>query len=62
MLLSVGGEDAKRILDEIHGGSCGSHIGARSLAGKVMRAGFYRPNLHDDAAGHVRACDKCQRY
>ncbi|MCI92279.1 hypothetical protein A2U01_0113575, partial [Trifolium medium] len=34
MLLCVGDEDAKRILDEIHGGSCGSHIGARSLAGK----------------------------
>jgi hypothetical protein len=27
-----------------------------------MRAGFYWPNLHDDAARHVRTCDKCQRY
>ncbi|MCI41893.1 hypothetical protein A2U01_0063127, partial [Trifolium medium] len=27
------------ILSEIHNGSCGSHIGARSLVGKVTRAG-----------------------
>ncbi|MCI76561.1 hypothetical protein A2U01_0097831, partial [Trifolium medium] len=30
-----------RIMEEIHEGSCGSHIGARSLAGKILRAGFF---------------------
>ncbi|MCI68597.1 hypothetical protein A2U01_0089858, partial [Trifolium medium] len=49
-------------MDEIHGGSCESHIGARSLAGKVMMAGFYWPSLHHDATRHVRSCDKCQRF
>ncbi|GAU20758.1 hypothetical protein TSUD_239520 [Trifolium subterraneum] len=44
---------ACRILKEVHEGSCGSHIGSRSLAGKVMRTGFYWPNLQDDAARHV---------
>ncbi|MCI69010.1 hypothetical protein A2U01_0090271, partial [Trifolium medium] len=62
MLLCVGEVEARRIMDEIHRGSCGSHIGARSLAGKVMRAGFYWPSLHHDAAKHVRSCDKCQRF
>ncbi|MCI61672.1 hypothetical protein A2U01_0082929, partial [Trifolium medium] len=28
MLLCVSEEEARRIMDEIHGGSCGSHIGA----------------------------------
>ncbi|GAU50294.1 hypothetical protein TSUD_137480 [Trifolium subterraneum] len=62
MLLCVSNTEACRILKEIHEGSCGSHIGSRSLEGKVMRAGFYWPNLHDDATRHVRTCDKCQHY
>ncbi|GAU40790.1 hypothetical protein TSUD_348870 [Trifolium subterraneum] len=62
MLLCVSNTKACRILKELHEGSCGSHIGSRSLAKKVMRAGFYWPNLHDDAQRHVRTCDKCQRY
>ncbi|GAU38581.1 hypothetical protein TSUD_322580 [Trifolium subterraneum] len=28
----------------------------------VMRAGFYWPSLHDNAAKYVETCDKCQRY
>ncbi|MCI47890.1 hypothetical protein A2U01_0069132, partial [Trifolium medium] len=62
MLLCASDQEAKRILEEIHGGSCGSHIGARSLAGKIIRAGFFWPTLHDDAARYVRSCDKCQRH
>ncbi|MCI88156.1 hypothetical protein A2U01_0109442, partial [Trifolium medium] len=52
MLLCVSEVEARRIIDEIHGGSCGSHLGARSLADKVMRVGFYWPSLHHDAARH----------
>ncbi|MCI35350.1 hypothetical protein A2U01_0056571, partial [Trifolium medium] len=62
MLLCVSEVEARRIMEEIHGGSCGSHIGTRSLAGKVMRAGFYWPSLQQDAARHIRSCDKCQRF
>ncbi|GAU43891.1 hypothetical protein TSUD_399390 [Trifolium subterraneum] len=62
MLLCVSDTEASRILNEIYEGSCESHIGSKSLAGKVMRDGFYWPNLHDDATRHVRTCDKCQRY
>ncbi|MCI31852.1 hypothetical protein A2U01_0053064 [Trifolium medium] len=62
MLLCVGEIESRRILNEIHNGSCGSHIGARSLAGKVTRAGFFWPTLLIDANNHVRSCDKCQRH
>ncbi|GAU30847.1 hypothetical protein TSUD_365550 [Trifolium subterraneum] len=54
--------ESRRILNEIHNGSCGSHIGGRSLAGKVTRAGFFWPTLLSDANRHVRSCDKCQRH
>ncbi|KAK2373754.1 hypothetical protein QL285_074768 [Trifolium repens] len=62
MLLCVGELESQRILREIHDGSCGSHIGGRSLADKVIRAGFFWPTILSDAKGYVRSCDKCQRY
>ncbi|WJX34365.1 hypothetical protein P8452_22487 [Trifolium repens] len=62
IMLCVSQEEAKGILEEIHEGSCGSHIGARALAGKILRAGFYWPELHSDAARYVKTCDKCQRF
>jgi hypothetical protein len=62
LMLCVSQEEAKGILEEIHEGSCGSHIGARSLAGKILRAGFYWPELYRDAARYVKTCDKSQRF
>ncbi|GAU45720.1 hypothetical protein TSUD_401020 [Trifolium subterraneum] len=53
MLLCVGETESRRILNEIHNGSCGSHIGGRSLAGKVTRAGFFWPTLLSDANRHA---------
>ncbi|MCH79825.1 RNA-directed DNA polymerase (Reverse transcriptase) [Trifolium medium] len=50
MLLCVSERESRVIMEEIHEGSCGSHIGARSLAGKILRVGFFWPNLHDDAS------------
>ncbi|CAJ2678664.1 unnamed protein product [Trifolium pratense] len=49
-LLCVSKEEAKHIMSEVHEGSCGSHIGSRALAGKILRAGFYWPDIHDDTA------------
>ena len=41
ILKCVGKEDANYILREVHEGICGNHIGARTLAGKTMRQGYY---------------------
>jgi ribonuclease HI len=62
LLLCVGETESRRIMHEIHEGSCGNHIGGRSLAGKVIRVGFFWPTILSDARSYVRACDKCQRY
>ncbi|KAK2356206.1 hypothetical protein QL285_093557 [Trifolium repens] len=62
LLLCVSELESQRIMKEIHEGSCGNHIGGRSLAGKVIRAGFFWPTILSDARSYVRACDKCQRY
>jgi hypothetical protein len=62
MLLCVGELESQRILKEIHEGSCGNHIGGRSLAGKVIRVGFFWPIILSNAKGYVRGCDIFQRY
>ena len=41
ILNCVGKEDANYILREVHKGICGNHIGARTLAGKTLRQGYY---------------------
>jgi hypothetical protein len=36
--------------------------GARVLAHKAVRAGFYWPNMYKESMEIVRYCDKCQRF
>jgi len=41
ILTCVSGDECTRIMAELHEGISGSHVGGRSLASKVVRAGFY---------------------
>ncbi|XP_065630573.1 uncharacterized protein LOC112003347 [Quercus suber] len=54
-------DEANYILREIHEGACGNHSGARSLVHKVVRAGYYWPNMQVDAKAYVKVYDQCQR-
>jgi hypothetical protein len=49
------------LMKEIHAGLCGSHIGSRTLLGKVFRHGFYWPKAALDAADLVQKCENCQK-
>ncbi|XP_022869497.1 uncharacterized protein K02A2.6-like [Olea europaea var. sylvestris] len=49
-------------LTEVHEGICGNHQGARTLAYKLIRYGYYWPSLKKDAVDYVRKYDKCQRF
>ncbi|XP_030928927.1 uncharacterized protein LOC115955035 [Quercus lobata] len=55
-------DDANYVLREVHEGACGNHSGARSLVHKVVRAGYYWPNMQADAKAYVKVCDQCQRF
>ena len=55
-------EEARYILEEVHGGICEDHMGAKSLVKKIMRAGYFWPTMQQDAADFVKKCDSCQRY
>jgi ribonuclease HI len=49
------------LMKEIHAGLCGSHIGSRTLLGKVFRQEFYWPKAASDAAYLVQKCENCQK-
>ena len=58
-LKCIAGEDTEYVLREVHEGICGNHIGARTLAGKVLRQGYYWPTILKDATDLVIKCRIC---
>jgi hypothetical protein len=54
-------DEGKELLTETHSGVCGGHIGARALAVKVFRQGFYWPSKIDDASMLIKTCLACQK-
>ncbi|GKV47171.1 hypothetical protein SLEP1_g54089 [Rubroshorea leprosula] len=54
--------EAEYTLREVHEGVCGSHVGARTLAHKVLRQGYYWPNMYKDAIHFVQRCLKCKFF
>ena len=55
-------EEADHVMREVHKGICGNHLGARSLAHKLTRAGYYWPTMLKNAQAYVKTYDKCQRF
>ena len=62
ILKCVGKEDANYVLKEVHEGICGNHIGARSLAVKALRQGYYWPTMLKDATELVKKCKIYQEH
>src|SRR3954468_6448600 len=58
----VSPEEGRTMLNEIHSGDCGHHVGSRSLVDKAYRHGFYWPTTHAYAEDIVRKCDGFQHY
>nr|KYP60049.1 hypothetical protein KK1_015497 [Cajanus cajan] len=53
---------AAYVIDEIHRGICGLHSGARSMAARVLRAGYYWPTLKSDCQDYIQKCKECQQF
>ena len=49
LLKCIPQSEGKYLLQEIHSGLCGSHIGPRALSMKATRQGFYWPTHIKDA-------------
>ena len=56
ILKCIAGKDTKYVLREVHEGICGNHIGARALAVKVLRQGYYWHTILKDATDLVKKC------
>ncbi|GKV09019.1 hypothetical protein SLEP1_g20584 [Rubroshorea leprosula] len=52
--------EAEYAVREVHEGVCGTHIGGRTLARKLLRHGYYWPTMVEDAQGYVKKCPTCQ--
>nr|GEX75136.1 reverse transcriptase domain-containing protein [Tanacetum cinerariifolium] len=62
MLRCVGPLQANYVIREIHMGSCGMHVEARSVMAKAIRQGYYWPIMHRDARSVTQKCDSCQAH
>ena len=56
ILVCVSGYQCTRIMAELHKGIYGSQVGGRSLALKVVRAGYYWPTVREDCMRYTQRC------
>ena len=57
LLKCIDGDECQYIMRAVHEGNYGNHSGGRSLAGKILRQGYYWPTIKDDAHKFARAFD-----
>jgi hypothetical protein len=62
LLHCISKTEGQEILQEVHVGICGGHIGACALAAKVLRQGFYWPTMIDNVAKLVATCEAYQKF
>ena len=62
LLRCLDNEEANYVLREIHEGICGNHSGARTLAFKALRQGYFWPTMHQDAKRVAKSYKVCQSF
>eukprot|EP00253_Pinus_taeda_P009672 PITA_09672 len=55
-------KEAKKVMEDFHGGECGGHLFWKSTANKILRAGYYWPTLFADVYKMVKSCHKFQIF
>jgi len=54
ILTCVSWDQCTYIMEELHEGICGSHVGGRALLLKVIRAGYYWPTMKEDCVKYAQ--------
>lgn len=62
MLRCLGEDETALVLTKIYQGTCGIHIGERSLTHKLLTVYYYWPTLMKHSVEFMRKCDKCHKY
>jgi len=60
LLKCLGKEQSEYVMNKLHNGICGMHSGHRTLAARVVQAGYYWPTVHQDCAEYMKKCKSCQ--
>jgi transposase InsO family protein len=55
-------KEARKVIEEVHEGSCGSHSSGHNMARKILRLGYYWLKMETDCIEYVRKYHKCQVY
>ena len=50
------------LLEKLHEGIYGSHMGGRSLAHRALTQGYWWPSMQKSSLDYVKKYDQCQRY
>ena len=61
-LLCIHPEASELMLEELHEGICGSHIGGRSLSHRAITQGYWWPGMQKEALEYVKKCNQCQKF
>ncbi|PKI41994.1 hypothetical protein CRG98_037612 [Punica granatum] len=62
LLRCVDGNEAQRLMEEVHEGNCGPHMNGSMLAKKLMRLGYFWSTMEIDFVKYVRHFHLCQIY
>ncbi|RDX89186.1 hypothetical protein CR513_29120, partial [Mucuna pruriens] len=59
LLRCVDGQEARDIMEEVHGGAFCTHANGHALARNILQAGYYLSKMESDCCQHVKRCIKC---
>ena len=59
LLRCLNKEQSVEIIHQFHSSICGGHHYWKTTAHKILRVGYYWPNLFSDVFSFVKACEKC---
>ncbi|XP_075101683.1 uncharacterized protein LOC142177117 [Nicotiana tabacum] len=62
LLRCVDATEATRLLEEIHAGTCGSHMNGFTLSEKILRAGYFWMTMESDNICYVQKYNQCQLH
>ncbi|KAG8481494.1 hypothetical protein CXB51_026340 [Gossypium anomalum] len=62
LLRCVDAIEAKKILEEVHEGVCGTYTNGFTMARQIMRFGYYWSTMEGDCINYAKRCHKCQIY
>lgn len=62
LIKCLGPNETQEVLADVHNGIYRQHLGAKALAKKVLRAGYFWPTMLKYANDYVNLWDKGQRH